>query len=62
MTMCAFVPVKYMRCGDGTMKVFLEPVFVVAIFQSRLLFSQHLVNDCVVLADFVVCLLFHCVC
>ncbi len=36
----------------------LEVVFLVAIlmfWQSRLLFSQHVVEDCAVLADYVLC-------
>ncbi len=51
--------VKRLRFG----KALLEPIFLVAILifcQSHLLFSQHMVKDCAVLADFV--LLFHCVC
>ncbi len=42
------------------MKSLLELIFLVAILIFCLLFSQHVVIDCAVLADYV--LLFRCVC
>ncbi len=55
MSIYASVSVKHLDFGEGMMKALFEPVFLVAILifcQSRLLFSQHVVKDCDVLADY----------